>query len=206
MPTPVPLSNDARPPAPALPVSLKVIISALVAGLLPALVIGLVLRFEVHMASWAINGAYVSLTAVFLSAMLRWLKPRLKPRHAVLIVLTWLSVSLLERLFLWHLGTARWFTLDLAPGNLKTALIWTLYGSILGLILSAALGRTRVVGIATGAIAFAAAGVLRGWLLQVVYAAFAEHGVVFFRWFSIVNVGTWFLAISAFLWFIRDWE
>jgi hypothetical protein len=124
VPTPVPLSTDARPPAPALPVSLKVIISALVAGLLPALVIGLVLRFEVHMASWAINGAYVSLTAVFLSAMLRWLKPRLKPRHAVLIV-TWLSVSLLERLFLWHSGTARWFTLDLAPGNLKTALIWT---------------------------------------------------------------------------------
>jgi hypothetical protein len=42
------------------------------------------------------------------------LKPRLKPRHAVLIVLTWLSVSLLERSFLWHSGTARWFTLDLA--------------------------------------------------------------------------------------------
>lgn len=76
----------------------------------------------------------------------------------------------------------------------------------MGLILLAALGRTRVAGIATGAIAFAAAGVLRGWLLQVIYAAFAELGVVFFRWFSIVNVGTWFLAISAFLWFIRDWE
>lgn len=61
------------------------------------------------------------------------------------MVLTWLSVSLLERLFLWHSGTARWFTLDLAPGKLKATLIWTLYGSILGLILSAALGRTRLL-------------------------------------------------------------
>jgi mannose/fructose/N-acetylgalactosamine-specific phosphotransferase system component IIC len=89
---------------------------------------------------------------------------------------------------------------------LKTCLDLDIYGSTLGLILSAALGRTRPAGIATGAIAFAVAGVLLGWLLQNVYAAFAEHGVVFFPWFSIVNVGTWFLAINAFLWFIRDRE
>ena len=61
---------------------------------------------------------------------------------------------LLESLFLWHSGTSRWFTLDLAPGSLKTALIWTLYGSILDLILSAALGRTRLLALRRGSSLF----------------------------------------------------
>lgn len=188
------------------PINLKIIICALLSAFLPALLIGTANSVESHIAGWVVNTAYVSLTALFLSVQLLWLKPGWKPGHVILTTFAWFSLSLAERLVVWQSGSARWFTLDLAPGNLKVALTWAVYGLILGIVLAAALRRSRLLGFATGFIVFAVGGVLRGWALQVVYEVFAEHGPRFLRWFYIVNIAAWTLAVGVFLWVTRRWE
>ena len=167
-----------------------------------------------HDTNWGLVTAYIFVSSPLLSAMLLWLKAGLKVKHAVMIASAWILISFFEipplpRPFEYE----HWFTLGLRPFDLKTALCWIGYGSVLGLVLAIGLHKKARAGFGIGAISFGIPGLLRAWSLEIYYrthtayaasSAFGDIG--FFQWLQLVDFVAWSMAVGAFLWFTRLWE
>jgi TIR domain len=163
---------------------------------------------------WIEDAVSVAASAILLSVMLLWLKPELKPKHAIRITSAWVGVSILVDFvssvvfvkgvvgFYGHL-----FTPASTAGSIAV-MIHTCEGLILGLVLAAALKERLWTGVTAGVVSFAIPALFEEWFLQYVFDGLHVHrgnaGIV--GWIFGINVVAWSISAGAFLGLIQSWD